>query len=150
MPVHHLKFGEIYAYKQDYLETEQHSWIYTYSNFYLDDSSQGSFFFVIDGKPVSSFLNKVVPLLIITFLIAFIITNALLTFFIARNIIMPLKRIQKSVNQIKKGNLDSPLQLDRKDEFGALSSDFEEMRIRLRESVEQQLKYETNSKEVNE
>lgn len=148
LPVHHLKFGEEYAYKQDYLETEQHSWVFTHSDFYLDESNQGSFFFAIDSKPVSSFLYKIVPILVIAFLLAFIVTNGLLTFFIARNIITPLQRIKESVNHIKKGNLDSPLRLDRKDEFGALSNDFEEMRMRLRESVDQQLKYETNSKEL--
>lgn len=148
LPVHHLNFGEEYVYKQDYLETANHSWMFTYSDFYFDEVNQGSFFFAIDSKPISTFLNKVVPILVIAFLLAFIITNGLLTFFIAKNIIVPLQKIKKSVNQIKIGNLDSPLQLDRKDEFGALSNDFEEMRIRLKESVEQQLKYETNSKEL--
>ena len=119
-----------------------------YTDFYFSDGQEGSYFLVLDVDPISSFINKVVPILIVLFLLAFIVTNGALTYFLSRNIIRPLNEMKEAANQIKEGNLAYSLKLGRKDELGELNESFEEMRIRLKESLETQLKYEENRKEL--
>jgi len=90
-------------------------------------------------------------LLISIFLLTVIIiaiTNGMLTTFISRSILTPLGILHEGTNQIKQGNLDHRVMYDRKDEFGTVCSDFEEMRRRLKESVQEQQKYEESRKEL--
>ena len=44
--------------------------------------------------------------------------------------------------EIREGNLDTPMQYEKKDEFGQVCRDFDEIRIYLQESVQQRLKDE--------
>lgn len=148
LPAHALGTGEHYANKQGYIETDDQSWIFTYSDFHFENLNKGSLFIVLDINPISSFIKVVLPILIAAFLLTFIITNGLLTYLLSRNIIVPILKIKESVNRIKEGDLDRPFNLERKDEFGQLSDSFEEMRKRLKNSVEMQLKYEENRKEL--
>ena len=51
-------------------------------------------------------------------------------------------------DQIKRGNLDFDMKYEAEDEFMQVCSDFDEMRMRLKESVQSKLKYEENRKEL--
>lgn len=148
LPVHSLGGGDHYAYEQGYIETDGHDWLFTSSYFYFADQSEGSLFIAIDGRPVSSFIRVVIPTLVIIFLVVFVLTNGLLKLLVSRHIIVPLRKLQGAVNNIREGNLDDELSIERKDEFGELSDSFEQMRLKLRESVETQLKYEDNRREL--
>ena len=56
--------------------------------------------------------------------------------------------LKHAADQIKKGNLDYEVKLERKDEIGELGASFDEMRARLKESIHLQLQYEENRKEL--
>ncbi len=64
------------------------------------------------------------------------------------SIIRPIGELKKGINKIKDGELDFTLEVETDDEIGELTSDFEEMRIRLKESGEEKIKYDTELKDL--
>lgn len=58
----------------------------------------------------------------------------------------PFKQLEEAAQSIKEGNLDFELVPESDDEFGSLTLVFEEMRQRLKNSAEEQLRYEQDSK----
>ena len=56
--------------------------------------------------------------------------------------------LQKATNEIKNGNLDFALEVEEEDEIGQICQDFEEMRIRLKESTEEKIQYDKENKEL--
>ena len=62
--------------------------------------------------------------------------------------IEPLDLLSYGAGQIEEGNLEFEMNYQGKDEFTKVCADFDKMRIRLNESVQMQLKYEENRKEL--
>lgn len=85
--------------------------------------------------------------IIFVFLVIFI-TNAILSRWITSSILHPLDRLRIGTRNIKEGNLDYKIDYTKEDEFGQVCSDFDEMRIHLKRSVEEQLQYENYRKEL--
>ena len=81
-------------------------------------------------------------------LLILIFTAALMTVWIYRAIIDPIRKLEKAAQEIRDGNLDFTLDVDDEDEIGMLCQDFEEMRLRLKESQEEKLQYDKESKEL--
>lgn len=121
---------------------------YRQIDFYLPDHSSASIFIVTDASPMVEVARKFFPLLAGVLLLALILTNGLLTYLVSRSIIKPLNQLKTAAEQIKEGNLDFQLTVAAKDEIGQVSMTFEEMRRKLKESIELQLQYEENRKEL--
>ncbi|MED1203587.1 sensor histidine kinase [Heyndrickxia acidicola] len=117
-------------------------------DFYFPDKSEGSLFFVKDASHLVSFVRSFFPWLFISLIVILVLTNGLLTYFVSRSIIRPIKELQKAAAQIKEGNLNNKIAVKSKDELGQLAQGFEEMRFRLKESIELQVAYEDNRKEL--
>ena len=66
----------------------------------------------------------------------------------SRSIIRPIRKLQKAASMMKDGNLNVDIKAESKDELGQLAQGFEEMRVRLKESIDLQLAYEKNRKEL--
>jgi len=60
----------------------------------------------------------------------------------------PLAELQKGIKKIKEGELDFSMESDTDSELGELVRSFEEMRIRLKESQEEKLKGEQETREL--
>ena len=87
----------------------------------------------------------------IIFVLSFLIiavTNGVISAKISRKITIPLDLLNYGAEQIKNGNLDYKINYDSKDEFERVISNFDEMRARLRQSIQTQLKYEEDRKEL--
>jgi signal transduction histidine kinase len=117
-------------------------------DFFYPDNSKGSLFFVTDASSLAKFVRSSYPILFIGLILILIVTNGLLTYFVSKSIIRPIRELQKAANQMKEGNLNIPIEAMSKDELGQLAQGFDEMRIRLKESIETQLAYEENRKEL--
>ncbi|OBZ16964.1 hypothetical protein A7975_03450 [Bacillus sp. FJAT-26390] len=74
------------------------------------------------------------------------LTSLLLTYFVSRSIIRPIKKLEAAALQIKDGDLSHKVEATTKGEIGQLSIAFEEMRVRLQQSIDQSLQYEENRK----
>lgn len=67
---------------------------------------------------------------------------------LSRQILEPLSSLQKAAAEIRKGNLDVPVEIEVRDEFGRACQDFELMRQELKRSQDEREKYEKNRKEL--
>jgi len=116
-------------------------------DFYFQDGSPGSLFFNINPVYADRSFPQGVFLLLTTIVIL-VATNGVLTFLVSRSILKPLMTLKGAAERIKDGDLDSELRYRRGDEFGEVVTAFEEMRIRLKGSMQTQLLYEENRKEL--
>ncbi|HEX3076313.1 MAG TPA: HAMP domain-containing sensor histidine kinase [Lachnospiraceae bacterium] len=117
-------------------------------DFYFSDGTEGSIFVITDvNKLIPQFRSSVIQCTF-AFILIIVMTAILLTIWIYRSILRPLKILTIATNNIKCGNLDFSVQAEAKDEIGALCDDFEEMRQRLKQLIEVRLQYETDTKEL--
>jgi len=108
----------------------------------------GSIFFLVKMEGYKKMFQKSSAFLILFSLIILVIVTGIFTYWMSRSFIKPLKELEKAANEIKKGNLDYTLNINSKDEIGEVSHSFEEMRLRLKNSLEMQQQYEENRKEL--
>lgn len=84
----------------------------------------------------------------ICIVIILLLTAVMLSVWLYRSMISPIRKLQEATKSIKDGNLDFVLEAESEDEIGELSRDFEEMRQRLKESAEEKLNAETENREL--
>lgn len=86
--------------------------------------------------------------LFLTASIILICTALSVGLWIYRSIAAPLLKLKKATRNIKEGNLDFVLDVEGNDEFAELFQDFEDMRIRLKESAEEKIILDKENKEL--
>lgn len=117
-------------------------------DFLFSDGAQGSAFILTVLGQVIPEIERLVREIIIATLIILSCTGILLIGWIYQSIVKPLKQVQEATRNIKEGNLEFTLDTRAADEIGELCRDFEEMRKRLKESAEEKLQYDKESKEL--
>lgn len=86
--------------------------------------------------------------ILIGIVVILILTSAVLIIWIYRAVMGPIGKMQTAAQNIKDGNLDFELKPEADDELGKLCQSLEEMRGRLKDSAEEKLKYDKESKEL--
>ncbi|MDN4524128.1 sensor histidine kinase [Fictibacillus fluitans] len=81
-------------------------------------------------------------------LVILTLTNGLLTYAVARSILIPVRKLSRAAEEISNGNLDYKIEPMKKDELGQLSETFESMRIQLKTANDARDQYEKNRKEL--
>lgn len=112
------------------------------------DHQQTSVIVATKVNPLVHFAQKFFPILFAVLVIILILTHSLLTYFVSRSIIKPLLRLKNAMNRMKSGDLDVHVPITTKDEIGQLSLAFEQMRSQLKASIQTQIQYEENRKEL--
>ena len=99
-----------------------------------------------------STLKVVIALAVIILLfgifMSILLTNRFLTKFVFKKIERPLYMLSEGVRQIRDGNLDQRIIYETEDEFGPICSDFNEMAVRLKKSVNLTQQHEHSRKEL--
>ena len=93
-------------------------------------------------------VRTMVAQLMVTAVLMLMFICGSLTIWVYRSILRPLSKLQEATRKIRDGNLDFTLDIEEDDEIGELCQDFEEMRIRLKESAEQKIQYDNENKEL--
>ena len=115
-------------------------------DFTFRDGSAGSAFVV---TKVNSLISR--ELLIDMFIAIFLIllfTSIMLTQWIRKGVFSPIGELNVAMKKIKEGNYDYTLQTDAKGEIGDLYRNYEDMRLRLKESVEESARNEQKNREL--
>lgn len=99
-------------------------------------------------EQMTKFMAGYIGIVVVFAIIIITITNFILSSKIYKSIIKPLELLSYGADQIKMGNLEFDMNYDENDEFNQVCHDFDEMRLRLKESVQSKLKYEENRKEL--
>ncbi len=76
------------------------------------------------------------------------ITAGVMIIWIYRGVAVPLNRMKIATQNIKDGNLDYELDVQTEDEIGQLCRDFEEMRMRLKDTASEKMEYDRRNKEL--
>ncbi len=115
-------------------------------DFTFSDGTPGSFFII---ARVTSLISK--PLLVdmvIAILIILIFTSMMLTRWIHKGVFEPVNQLNVAMKKIKDGNFDYMLSTDTKGEIGDLYRNYEDMRLRLKESTEEKMVQEKQNREL--
>lgn len=90
----------------------------------------------------------VLLLIVFTIFISVLLTNRFLTKFVLRRIEEPLDILATGVHELRDGNLDFRIDYDRTDEFKPVCEDFNEMAVRLKNSVLEIQRQEQSRREL--
>lgn len=106
------------------------------------------FFIYFKGNLEGNELELFVRLRFIAMIIVLILTNGLLTYYVSKSIIHPIKKLTIAARKISEGDLEYKITSNKKDELGELTNTFDAMRIKLKEAKDSQQQYEENRKEL--
>ena len=110
------------------------------------DGDKGSFF-VVSG--VNSLISRnVLRNMIIAFILVLIFTSLVLTQWIQKGIFTPINQLDIAMQNIAEGNLEYMLTTEEKGEIGELYRNYEDMRLRLKESTDEKFEHEQRNKEL--
>ena len=117
-------------------------------DFSFSDGSKGSLYFISGiGTAMTTSLIIYMSVAIILILL---VTSILLTTWIGRSFFRPIGELNVAMQHIKDGNFDYmlPTDIKEKGEIGAMYRNYEDMRLRLKESAEEKILRETQNKEL--
>ena len=117
-------------------------------DFLYPDDSKGTVFIVSNVDGLLPEFKAMMAEILIAIVLIIIFTDAILMMWVYRSMVSPLGRLQVATKKIRDGNLDFSLEVESDDEVGQLCMDFEEMRIRLKESAEEKVEYDKENKEL--
>ena len=107
-----------------------------------------SVFIITDVSEAIPEVSEFVSDTLLAIVIILALTGAILIIWIYRGVAIPLGRMKIATQNIKDGNLDFELEVETDDEIGQLCRDFEEMRLRLKETSSTKIEYDKRSKEL--
>ncbi len=110
------------------------------------NGDKGSVFIITSLERFLPDVKEIILDLLISILLILIFTAGMLTAWIYQGIINPIHKLQVAAQNIKEGNLDFTIETDGRDEIGELCRNFEEMRYRLKQSEEEMLAGEKESR----
>lgn len=125
-----------------------HPFLIKQQDYYNENKDECSIFIVTDVDTLVPQIKGFAVQSCVAFLIIICLTATVITLWLYRTIIRPLHVLRIATNRMKEGDLSCSIDIKSKDEIGGLCSDFEEMRLRLKELIDTKLQYEVNSKEL--
>lgn len=98
-----------------------------------------SIYIITSSESIQPEIKKLMIDITLSMLLILVLTAGLMTIWIYRGTMVPIKKLQIATKNIKEGNLDFTIDYDEQDEMGDLCRNFEEMRKRLKESTEEKM-----------
>ncbi len=115
-------------------------------DFLFPDGSEGSAFVVTKTNSLIS--RHLLVDMFVAILVILVFTSLVLTRWIHKSVFGPINELNIAMRNIKEGNFEYTLQVDAKGEIGDLYRDYEDMRLRLKESTEEKLEHEKQNREL--
>lgn len=115
-------------------------------DFTFSDGEEGSLFVIT--KVVNLISRPLLRDMFIAIFCILIFTSLMLTHWIHKGVFAPIKQLNVAMKKIKDGNFDYMLATDAKGEIGDLYRNYEDMRLRLKETTEEQKRQEQNNREL--
>ena len=115
-------------------------------DFTFSDGTPGSIFVVTKMNALIS--RQLLVDMFIAILLILVFTSMMLTQWIHKGVFNPVNELNIAMRKIKEGNFDYMLQTDAKGEIGDLYRNYEDMRLRLKESTEENVQHEKQNREL--
>lgn len=115
-------------------------------DFYFTDGTPGSLFIVTRASTILSrrlFVDMAVAIMVIL-----IFTGLFLTRWIGKSVFDPINQLNVAMQNIAEGNLEYMLPHNNDGEIGNLYRNYEDMRLRLKESTDEKIQAEKQNKEL--
>lgn len=115
-------------------------------DFEFQDGSEGSFFIV---TKVSSLISRTMLVdMVLAFVLVLVLTSILLTKWMQNGVFKPIDQLNEAMQNIAEGNLEYRLESNGKGEIGELYRNYEDMRLRLKESTDEKFEHEKQNREL--
>ena len=117
-------------------------------DFHFTTGEEGSLYIVSGLR--TALTTQVIIYMSIAIILILLLTSILLTMWIGRSFFKPIDELNVAMQHIKDGNFDYMLPTDVKEkgEIGAMYRNYEDMRLRLKESAEEKIEREKQNKEL--
>lgn len=115
-------------------------------DFLFSDGSEGSVFVITKSNSLIS--KHLLIDMFVAILAILIFTSLILTRWIRRGVFNPINELNVAMKKIKEGNFEYALETDVKGEIGDLYRNYEDMRLRLKESAEEKAENEKQNREL--
>ncbi len=115
-------------------------------DFTFSDGGQGSIFVITRMNALIS--KELLVDMFIAIVLILVFTGVMLTQWIRKSVFTPVNDLNVAMQKIKDGNFDYMLQTDVQGEIGDLYRNYEDMRLRLKESTEEKRQHEMQNKEL--
>ncbi len=115
-------------------------------DFRFSDGEEGSFFIIMR---INSLISKQLLIdMVIAIIVILVFTSLMLTQWIQRGVFLPVNELNTAMKNIADGNLEYMLNTDSKGEIGELYKNYEDMRLRLKESTDEKFEHEKQNREL--
>lgn len=115
-------------------------------DFLFPDGSEGSAFVVTRGNPLIS--KSLLIDMFVAILLIMVFIGLTLTWWIRRGVFNPVNKLNVAMRKIKEGNFEYVLETGAGGEIGDLYRNYEDMRLRLKESTEENRENEKQNREL--
>lgn len=115
-------------------------------DFQFADGAPGSVFIVT--RVTSIFSKSFLVDMFLAIVLILVLTSMVLTQWIHKSVFSPINRLNLAMQKIAEGNFDYTLESDDDNEIGELYRNYEDMRLRLKESTEEKMANERQNREL--
>ncbi|MBO4458291.1 MAG: HAMP domain-containing histidine kinase [Butyrivibrio sp.] len=117
-------------------------------DFFFSTGEPGSLYIISGIRTVVT--TSLVLYMTVAIIIILLLTSILLTTWIGRSFFKPIDELNIAMQHIKDGNFDYmlPTDIKEKGEIGAIYRNYEDMRLRLKESAEEKIERERQNREL--
>ena len=117
-------------------------------DFQYQNGANGSAYIVTNVNDAIPEVREYISNMFFAVILILAMTAGIMIIWIYRGVAIPLNRMKIATQNIKEGNLDFELEVVADDEIGQLCRDFEEMRMRLKDTSSEKVEYDKRSKEL--
>ncbi|MFL0195033.1 sensor histidine kinase [Clostridium sp. WILCCON 0269] len=124
------------------------STFYSVESFPLEfnNNLQGKVIFLTPIRKETNILKNFIIAILSIFLISSALTSILVSYMFSKKILNPITSLKKAMSEIRHGDLNFEIAETGDKEIKELCTDFEQMRIKLKDSINIKMKYDDNRK----
>lgn len=117
-------------------------------DFKFQNGDKGSFFVVTSANSILPETKRIAADFVISAIVVLLLTAVIMVLWNYRGVVPRIEKLSEAANEIKKGNLEVPIDADGNDEITELFVAFEEMRDRLKENAEEKMRNEEEQRQL--
>ena len=112
------------------------------------DGKEGRLYIVTHIEHIVPQVKSMLIIFFVSLAAILVAASGCISVWVYRGLVAPIKKLQDATHNIAEGNLDFNLKSNRHDEIGELIDDFEVMRRKLKESAEEKIQNDKESREL--
>lgn len=116
--------------------------------FECSNGKEGRLYIVTHIEHIVPQVRNMVIIFLVCLAAILVAASGCISVWVYRGLVTPVRKLKEATHNIADGNLDFTLQSNRHDEIGELINDFEVMRKRLRDSAEEKIQNDKESREL--